>query len=226
MVSGIAAHIASTTDTLGPKWLIYMTNQGILFLTIHYIVYAGIVSARYFTQHTSLSATFPFLYSVSWGLQIAFTTVAIFITIIYWGILNAYVVEHNLIVGAWMNFLNVFLHAINSVSCIFDLFITARPIFYQHVYLPIAFGFYYMFFSLIYWAAGGTGICRCKDGSKILGCIQDCDKYIYPILDWEDHAGNAVLMIFVSIVAILMIQGLVIGLYKLRVWIHDKVTRR
>ena len=34
-------------------------------------------------------------------LKTAFTTVAIFITLIYWGILNAYVVEHNLIVGAW-----------------------------------------------------------------------------------------------------------------------------
>ena len=35
-----------------------------------------------------------------------------------------------------------------------------RPIRFQHVYLGICFGLYYAAFSLIYWAAGGLGICR------------------------------------------------------------------
>ena len=37
-------HFVSTLDTLGSKWFIYMTNQGIGLLTLHYLVYAGPVS--------------------------------------------------------------------------------------------------------------------------------------------------------------------------------------
>ena len=38
--------MVSTADTLGGKWFIYMTNQGILFLAIHYVIYAIIVVQR------------------------------------------------------------------------------------------------------------------------------------------------------------------------------------
>jgi len=220
MVAGVAAHIGSTTDTLGSKWLMYMTNQGILLLTIHYVIYAGIVCGRYFSSNES--GYFHFMYSISWGMQNAFSTVALMITVIYWTILHAYVVENNLLRNDWMKFLNVFLHLFNSLSVIMDMFVTARPIRYQHVYLGISFGIYYAVFSAIYWAAGGLGLCRCTDGSETPGCEQECDKYIYPILDWEDNAGTAVLMIFVCTVALLIFQGILYGLYKLRIFLHDK----
>ena len=42
MSVGVTLHIVSTLDTLGIKWFIYMTNQGIGFLTLHYLIYAGI----------------------------------------------------------------------------------------------------------------------------------------------------------------------------------------
>jgi len=224
MVAGIAAHIGSTLDTLGSKWLIYMTNQGITLLTIHYVIYAGIISARYFSTGSQGWRGFPLIYSVSWGMQSAFTVVAIYISIIYWGILNKYVVDNNLIQGAWLNFLNFFLHGVNSISCIIDMFITARPVKFGHVYLPVIFGLYYTVFSLIYWAAGGTGICRCEDGIEVEGCVIHCDSYIYPILDWEDNAGMAVLMIFISILALALVQGFVFGLYKLRCLIHRRTN--
>ena len=49
MVAGVVAHMVSTADTLGGKWFIYMTNQGILLLTIHYVIYAIIVVKRRLT---------------------------------------------------------------------------------------------------------------------------------------------------------------------------------
>jgi len=218
MTAGIIAHIISTRDTLGSKWLIYMTNQGISFLTIHYILYAIIVSLRHFMESEKvrlLDERFPLLYSFSWGLHNAFTTAAFLITLVYWGVLNKYVIENNLIVGVWMNFLNVFLHLINSLSCLLDIFITARPIKFGHWYLAACFGVYYTLFSAIYWAAGGKGICRSPD---------DCDPYIYPILDWENNAGFAILTVFGCTLMVVVLQGLLYGLYCLRLYIKKKLN--
>ena len=68
---------------------------------------------RYFSS--SSREIFPRLYSFSWGMQTTFTTIALFITLIYWAFLHRYVVEYDLLPGTWMKVLNVFLHAINSV---------------------------------------------------------------------------------------------------------------
>ena len=99
MATGVTLHIVATLDTLGIKWLIYMTNQGIGLLTLHYLVYAGIVVGRRLAPHSAAPGSFPAVYSVSWGLQVCFTTVALWITLIYWTALHPYVVEYNLIEG-------------------------------------------------------------------------------------------------------------------------------
>ena len=38
----------------------------------------------------------------SWGLQTAFTTTALWISLVYWSVLHAYVVKWGLMDGAWM----------------------------------------------------------------------------------------------------------------------------
>ena len=138
---------------------------------------------------------------------------------VYWTALHPYVVEFNLIEGLWLNLLNVFLHAVNTASCLLDMCLTARPVRIQHAYLPALFGLWYTAFSLVgslatlrydcwlqvYWAAGGTG--RCGPRPDLPDQPQHyCDKYvpavgttvtdlatryIYPILDWEDHPAAA-----------------------------------
>lgn len=80
-----------------------------------------------------------------------------------------------------MEILNVFLHGLNTVSCLIDIMVTARPIYIHHSYLPIIFGVYYTLFSLVYWAAGGVGICmrRCpgsSDSANDPTCPVVCDK--------------------------------------------------
>jgi hypothetical protein len=36
-----------------------------------------------------------------------------------------------------------------------------------HFYYAICFGLYYTFFSVIYWAAGGTGICKVVEEGNV-----------------------------------------------------------
>lgn len=47
-ISGIIAQVVNSR--MGGKWFIYMTNQGILFLTIHYTLEAALVTRRYFSE--------------------------------------------------------------------------------------------------------------------------------------------------------------------------------
>ena len=164
MVTGIVCHFVSTLDTQGIKWFIYMTNQGISLLTIHYIIYAGIVLGRRISSSPPhITGSLPPLYKLSWGMQTCFTTVALWISLVYWTALHPYVVEFNIMKTTWMKVLNVFLHGVNTISCVVDMMMTARPVRIQHFYLPCVFGIWFTLFSLVYWAAGGLGMCmpRC-----------------------------------------------------------------
>ena len=139
MLTGVLCHFVSTLDTLGIKWFIYMTNQGISLLVLHYLVYAGVVVGRRIGAPHPLPSL-PTVYSVSWGLQSCFTTVALWITLVYWIALHPYVIEFDLIKGDWMIALNYFLHLVNTLSCLLDIFLTARPIRVHHFYLAVIFG--------------------------------------------------------------------------------------
>lgn len=44
-VGGISAHMVNSE--LGAKWFIYMTDQGILLLTVHYVFDAVLVTSRW-----------------------------------------------------------------------------------------------------------------------------------------------------------------------------------
>jgi hypothetical protein len=220
MLTGVLLHFVSAgiNGAMGAKWFIYMTNQGIALLVVHYLVYAGVVVGRRVGAPQPL-ASLPPLYSLSWGLQTAFTPVALWITIIYWTALHPTVVEFGLVVGAWNTFLNIFLHLINSLSCLLDLCLTARPLRVHHSYLPVLFGFWYALFSLVYWAAGGTGLCipRCDLDPS---CAVHCDKYIYPILDWEDKPGMAVGIVLGGCMLMPVIVALLCGL----TWLRDRLA--
>lgn len=52
--------------------------------------------------------------------------------------------------------MNVIVHVINSVLMLLDIWIVAHPVRLLHFYMPVTFGICYVFFSIIYFAAGGT----------------------------------------------------------------------
>jgi len=51
-VSGITAHMVNSK--LGGKWFIYMTDQGIFFLTIHFVIEAILVTSRWVWEKKNL----------------------------------------------------------------------------------------------------------------------------------------------------------------------------
>ena len=169
---------------------------------------------------------------VSWALQNMSSSCALMISLIYWTALHPYVVKYHLMTSAWASFLNVFLHGLNSVSFLIDIFITARPVRIHHFYFGLLFGIYYMIFSLVYWVCGGVGRCavRCwsldntttssptitttttttfsmdKAITSFPCDVVVCDKYIYPILDWDSQPGLAVLTVVLGMLGMPLIQ--------------------
>ena len=69
------------------------------------------------------------------------------------------VVEAHLLKNTAAVVLNFFLHGVNSITCLIDIWISGRPWKPFHFVYSIYFGLWYAAFSLIYWGAGGTGIC-------------------------------------------------------------------
>jgi len=99
-----------------------------------------------------------------------------------------------------------------------------------------------MTWSLIYWAAGGTGICtmRCATVNATTttttttlatttianNCDEIvCDKFIYPILDWDGHPGLAVLMILMGILVMPLIQTFWWACHCFRKWISNRIRK-
>ena len=164
------------------------------------------------------------------------------ISLIYWTALHPYVVKYHLMASAWASLLNVFLHGLNSISFLIDIFVSARPIRIHHFYFAVLFGIYYMLFSIVYWQAGGTGRCavRCWSihnttnntasttaASTPFPCDEVvCDPYIYPILDWESAPWSAVLTVVLGMLVMPLVQAFWWGCYRLRTWAGGRGERR
>ena len=158
--------------------------------------------------------------------------------------------------------LNAFLHAVNTAVCLIDIWISGRPWKSFHFIYAILFGLYYAAFSLIYWGAGGTGICYVereghltpanqlvehngqvptylftlhymklkniflREIKIIIIIIQWCDPFIYPILDWANHPGIAVGMLFGGCIVFPLLHFFWLGISRLREWIFYRIYDR
>ena len=106
-----------------------------------------------------------------------------------------------------MEVLDFLVHGLNSITTVLDLFLGARPFRLLHIYQPIIALCFYLIFSVIYWAAGGTG----REGCH----------WIYPILDWN-KPETTVPLIFVMLVGVFVIHGFLWALQLLRDFLHAR----
>ena len=137
--------------------------------------------------------------------------------------------EGDILQNIYAVYLNIFLHGINSISCFIDIFISGRPWRFSHFIFPIFFGLYYAFFSVIYWAAGGVGLCFTGDNIPEDATEQQgdyfCTPYIYPgILDWKNHPGIAIGVISGLCLAMPLFHSFWMIFSNLRQYFHVKFS--
>nr|ADD38575.1 Protein rolling stone [Lepeophtheirus salmonis] len=120
------------------------------------------------------------------------------VTVLYWSLLYAYDDDK-------ATYSNIFIHGLNSVVCVIDIFIIERNVSLYQFYQPILFGVWYISYSIIYFFAGGTNL--------------DGDPYIYPILDWR-NPGVAILTVLVSLIVLICNHALYYAFYKIRLFLR------
>ena len=128
MLSGVVGSILHTPGR--DQWLLFATSQGVTLLTVHYLLDTVLVlsSLCCCPPPSSSSSGIPLLYRLSWALHQMTFTAALGISIVYWTLLHPFVVRANGLTTALDVFLNAFVHALNSVSCLVDIVISARPV--------------------------------------------------------------------------------------------------
>ena len=109
------AHVVSTVDRLGTKWLIFLTNQGMLLLILHNLVHLFIIMKKRLFPSPLHLPQLPLIYKISWSLQTISSTHALFVSILYWSVVHGYVVEHMLLLNPADWVYNFFLHAFNTI---------------------------------------------------------------------------------------------------------------
>ena len=158
---------------------------------------------------------------ISWALQIISSCIAIFVTVLYWSLVHSYVIKYGVITDDADWVFTFFFHAFNTLFIVTDLFISASPVSLHHAYLPIIYGLLYSLFSLLYWVAGGEGICTAnchQEGPEILppACPVECSHYIYPMLDWRDQPLVALLVSAGGSLAVILSLALLYAIYRVR----------
>jgi hypothetical protein len=136
-----------------------------------------------------------------WFLWIVASNAALVVTLNYW----------ILVFEPPTDFMDIAVHALNSIVMFVEFFIASTPVRVLHVLYVMVFSVVYSLFTVIYWAAGGVTV--------------DGDPYIYEILDYENGDAalvSAVLLGVVFIVSPLM-QAFLFALYQLRCFLHRKI---
>ena len=120
--------------------------------------------------------------------------VNIIVTLIYWSFLYDPSVSF---------FYDFHVHSFTTIVSLLDLFLTAMPVRFLHLIYPMGFGIAYLIMTLIYWGAGG--VTRLGD-------------YIYSFINYTESPGLAAGVACGVLIGVVLVQLLVWGLYKLRMW--------
>jgi hypothetical protein len=136
---------------------------------------------------------------IHWALFLVGSEVAVCITLLYWPIFSSYLDPRVLLAYS-----NIFVHLINSIVVIIELWITRLPIRVYHVIYIMCGSCVYLLFTGLYFAGGG-------------GNPYDNGTYIYPVLDYGNDPGLAVGLGISSIFVLAPLVHLMFyGVYILR----------
>mgnify|MGYP002803960438 FL=1 len=137
---------------------------------------------------------------IVWFLWIISANAGLIVTIEYW----------LLVFRPPTNFMDISVHALNSVFIFIELFIGKLPVRILHWIYVMTFSIIYAVFTVIYWAAGGL------NGRG--------DPFIYDILDYENGKPVSIAAVLLGTIFIVspLIQFILYGLHRIRIRMDNK----
>lgn len=149
----------------------------------------------------------PWYFKLTWILFNINIAIAPLVSIVYWALLHDYS-NGDGSRDPLGDGVNVNVHGMNSVLIVIDLFVSAHPIRITHIVYVIMYSLVYTVFSLIFWAAGGVDPYG--------------NRYIYPILNWEDIPGLTCAYLLGLAVVLFVVQCFMYSLYRLRLFLAGR----
>ncbi|KAG5884152.1 hypothetical protein JTB14_011680 [Gonioctena quinquepunctata] len=190
------------------RWPIFLTNWGYTLCTTQALLAVFMlllcIMAEKCQNMAHLRRKALRVYPVYWILNTMSTSTAFGITVIYWLVIyDAETMEFNA--------MNYFVHGNNSILMMLDLWMVAHPVRILHFLYTGLFAIAYMFFSVIYFVAGGTN----RDGTR---CI-------YKIVDWDKPLGTSLTCLGVMLF-IIFLHMVTVMVSSLRRTLNEKCGRK
>ncbi|XP_033628294.1 protein rolling stone-like [Asterias rubens] len=188
------AYLINQIEFFGGVLFVYLTNLG-FFVFFFYLVMAAVTAvADTWILRTRTIEEVGIRHKIQCLLFNITLNVNIIVTLIYWSFLYDPSVSF---------FYDFHVHSFTTIVSLLDLFLTAMPVRFLHLIYPMGFGIAYLIMTLIYWGAGG--VTRLGD-------------YIYSFINYTESPGLAAGVACGVLIGVVLVQLLVWGLYKLRMW--------
>ncbi|CAG9796418.1 unnamed protein product [Diatraea saccharalis] len=178
--------IWSLVEGASPYWLIYLTNWGLLLVTMMTTsgLLVSIIAICAKPDYDDIEV--PWYIGVYWFIYNIAVSLALMITALYWILLY----NPDNYESRRMFWFDLSTHGFNSCIAIVELLVSRTPLRLLHIYQPLGIGVWYAVFTAIYYAAGGTD-------SK-------GEPYIYEVLDWR-NGRRSTAIIFISFGGLMVI---------------------
>ncbi|CAH1784263.1 unnamed protein product [Owenia fusiformis] len=156
---------------------------------------------------TPIESSIPWYFALDWLIYTIIANFAIIVTLSYFIFLWPLVSKYNNLDVPTIGDLN--LHGINSVVIFLEICINGIPVRLLHIIYPTIYGLTYIIFSAIYWS------------------FDPVHNVLYPkILDWNHPGTTLMFLALLAFVVIPVIQLVLFGLFKLKVFISNKLDAR
>lgn len=138
---------------------------------------------------------------IVWCFWVISANAGLVVTIEYW----------SLVFRPPTSFMDISVHALNSVFILTELFTGKLPVHILHWIYVMLFSIIYAVFTIIYWAAGGVNYRG--------------DPYIYDILNYENGKPGKIAAVLLLSVFVLspLLQFIFYGLYRFRFRLQNKM---
>lgn len=194
-------------------WFVFATNWSLLFLCASCVAMAASTAYYYARFRCGYSEERDVrMQTVGCGLRFQWilyniaSNGAFVVSISYWAFVI--IIDGSGFLTTPMSQLK---HTLNTVFVVVDVFVNAVPVRVLHLVYPLVFGVVYAIFNAVYFINDGLG----PDGRP----------YAYYVLDWRNPLGSAVTC-FLGLILCTLVQGVLYGLYRVRIWFHGKLTSR